>query len=444
MFKRDGKKIKDIQFNRNVALYFYGYTYDDIAEILNNKRVNVYSSLSKNKAIDEVTPKKSRVPYTFMPKEVQELLVDVKDKIQTVYLQHKTNKALNTETEDAQTEDAQTTNSEGLTYTLDTLDELEQETAHDIQESEPLQETGVNILHQDLGNRVNNFRAYVAEEEGLVDEKGQCVLCGGKGWVMQPSLQGLDKITCPSCLGRVVVDTSGQSSEEKQLILERLIPNQYYRDNPFDHEAFSSGVKLPLELRGRSFDMYRNFMDDVLVGLQMKQVPNKSYYIVAPDGYGKKWFAYEVIKVMVEMGMKTTGMLNTIELSDLINKRDFNKLDELLDTEIMMLNLSSMTKGKYAHVIQYLTDEADRRGVPLFIFARVEAYMLVYGDPSLAGLIYNQTDAYNYGLLQQVGITGREHKAAYEILSEESKASIGLTPTVKQELDSQRNRKYNR
>ena len=444
MFKRDGKKIKDIQFNRNVALYFYGYTYDDIAEILNNKRANVYSSLFKNKAIDEVTPKKSRVPYTFMPKEVQELLVDVKDKIQTVYLQHKTNKALNTETEDAQTEDAQTTNSEGLTYTLDTLDELEQETADDIQESEPLQETGVNILHQDLGNRVNNFRAYVAEEEGLVDEKGQCVLCGGKGWVMQPSLQGLDKITCPSCLGRVVVDTSGQSSEEKQLILERLIPNQYYRDNPFDHEAFSRGVKLPLELRGRSFDTYRNFMDDVLVGLQMKQVPNKSYYIVAPDGYGKKWFAYEVIKVMVEMGMKTTGMLNTIELSQAIDSRDYKKLDELLDTEIMMLNLSSMTKGKYAHVIQYLTDEADRRGVPLFIFARVEAYMLVYGDPSLAGLIFNQTDAHNYGLLQQVGITGREHKAAYEILSEESKASIGLTPTVKQELDSQRNRKYNR
>lgn len=443
MFKRDGKKIKDIQFNRNVALYFYGYTYEDIAEILNNKKVNVYSSLSKNKAIEEVTPKKSRVPYTFMPKEVQELLVDVKDKIQTVYLQHKTNKALNTETEDAQT-----TKSEGLTYTLDTLDELEQEPApapaQDIQESGPLQETGVNILHQDLGNRVNNFRAYVAEEEGLVDEKGQCVLCGGKGWVMQPSLQGLDKITCPSCLGRVVVDTSGQSSEEKQLILERLIPNQYYRDNPFDHEAFSSGVKLPLELRGRSFDMYRNFMDDVLVGLQMKQVPNKSYYIVAPDGYGKKWFAYEVIKVMVEMGMKTTGMLNTIELSEAIDARDYKKLDGLLDTEIMMLNLSSMTKGKYAHVIQYLTDEADRRGVPLFIFARVEAYMLVYGDPSLAGLIYNQTDAYNYGQLQQVGITGREHKAAYEILSKESKESIGLTPTVKQELDSQRNRKYNR
>lgn len=259
-------------------------------------------------------------------------------------------------------------------------------------------------------------------------ERGQvCSFCQAKGWVVEPSINGPKKIKCPVCLGASRKINAYTRDEAQVEVLERLIPNKKYRTTHFDHRKFSEEIDFPDVYRGRSFAQFQEFIDSVLVGLSEGNLPNKSYYIVAPDGFGKKWFAYEIIKLLVTNGFRSSGLLDVLDLHEAIDNRNAAKLREFMDTDIIMLNLTNVRAGYYTHVFQYLTEEADSKGIPVFVFSRVTAYQLIQGDHALSGLIRGQTSEYDYGELQEVGILGREYTLAEKHRKSTANQSIGYS-----------------
>lgn len=273
----------------------------------------------------------------------------------------------------------------------------------------------------------NYFTKQVEIARSTYERGTVCSFCQAKGWVVEPSINGPKKIKCPVCLGASRKINAYTRDEAQFEVLEQLIPNKKYRNTNFDHRKFSEEIDFPDMYRGRSFAQFQEFIDSVLVGLSEGNLPNKSYYIVAPDGFGKKWFAYEIIKLLVNNGFKSSGLLDVLDLHEAIDNRNASKLREFMDTDIIMLNLTNVRAGYYTHVFQYLTEEADSKGIPIFVFSRVTAYQLIQGDHALSGLIRGQTSEYDYGELQEVGILGREYSLAEKHRKSTANQSIGYS-----------------
>ena len=438
-----------------LTLYYLGYSYAQIAEITNNKRANVSSLIvrARTHSVDTETP----TPYSQFSKEDKATVKQHKRKLET-FEQEQLAGQENTE---LQSEDEQTIQPEDEpeevtplkqkvnTAQKDVRIELEDETVSEFIDevvTEGNQQLGGNESSEDSVNgqntgllsasdsfKVNHFNRQVARAESVYEPNTVCTLCNGKGWAMKPSAGGAMKITCPVCLGQSKKSSDFRVDEDHEELLYELIPNRKYRESHFDHQKFVEQIEFPLEYRGRSFDQYQVFIDDVLVGLSQGKLPTKSYYIVAPDGFGKKWFAYEVIKLCIKNGFKSTGLLDPIAVSAAIDNRDAYALNRMLDTDIIMLNITSMRQSYNAHIFQYLTEEADSRGIPLFIFSRVTALTIIKGDRSLSGMIRSHTQPYDYGELEEIGILGREHTLAEKHRKTTNNQSIGYSEQEQKE-----------
>lgn len=453
--KKDGK-IKDTKVNRILALTYYGYSTKDISEILEASPGHIYETTRKY-PVDQ--PLTRPVPLSmFKTKAEKELLKDYTRKINATYkrIQLEQQQEVTDTQEDSQTPEQVATNTGlggskplkqvesktkavtnvdvklitkgSLTFGDDEAEPVEDKVDERITKSQEL----VEEFHGDGEVRYKGYMDYLIAVDAELDEDGQCSLCSNKGWVMAPGETGIKKTICPVCLGNSTQKRVEKlDAYDKQQILEELIHNDIYRENNFDFEEFSKGILLPKELRGYTYDQYINFMNNVLNGLINRELPTKSYYIVAPDGYGKKWFAYEVIKLMVENNYKTTGLLDTVELSELLDSRKYTELKEKIDADIIMVTLTALNRGYYSHVIKYLTEYADSHGKALFVFSRVQAATLVAGDRGMAGVIFSHTGPHDYGRLMQVGLQGKEYTKAYQLLVDESNNSIGYDPNDK-------------
>lgn len=447
MYVKQNGKIKATKTNRILALAYYGYSSGDISTILGASSGHIYETLRKYPIDKRLT---RPVPITmFQTKAEKDLLQDYTEQISAAYKkhqgtaktgEHKSVEAPNQKVVVKETQSVKKATKKEMTesITMDTVTEdEEQPPSARVTKSQEL----VEEFHSDSFVRSKGYLHYLAEVDTELGEDGDCELCANKGWVMAPGPTGITKTTCPVCLGSSKIKKKKQLNEyDKRKQLNELIKNKTYLQGEFDFEKFLEGVLLPVELRGYSFNKYVEFMNDILNGLSNGILPTKSYYIVAPDGYGKKWFAYEVIKLLVEYNYKTTGLLNTVELSELLDSRSFAELNEKMDADIIMVSLTGLNKGYYSHVIKYLTEYADSQGKPLFVFSRVEAKSLVVHDGGMRGLIFNQTSPNEYGQLMQVGLQGQEFGKAYHMLVDASNESIGFKPS--DDAKYAKNKKY--
>lgn len=436
MYVKQNGKIKATKTNRILALAYYGYSSGDISTILGASSGHIYETLRKYPIDKRLT---RPVPITmFQTKAEKDLLQDYTEQISAAYKkhqgtaktgEHKDVEAPNQKVEVKETQTVKKATKKEMTESI-TMGTLTEDEEHPPSARVTKSQELVEEFHSDSFVRSKGYLHYLAEVDMELGEDGDCELCANKGWIMAPGSNGITKTTCPVCLGNSKIKKKKQLNEyDKRKQLNGLIKNKTYLRGEFDFEKFLEGVLLPVELRGYSFNKYVEFMNDILNGLSNGILPTKSYYIVAPDGYGKKWFAYEVIKLLVEYNYKTTGLLNTVELSELLDSRKYAELHEKMDADIIMVSLTGLNKGYYSHVIKYLTEYADSQGKPLFVFSRVEAKSLVVHDGGMRGLIFNQTPPNEYGQLMQVGLQGQEFGKAYRMLVDASNESIGFKPS---------------
>lgn len=276
---------------------------------------------------------------------------------------------------------------------------------------------------QQLGDKFELKQGYMKQLEAWVKEPDgdSCSVCAGQGWLLAPTTKGLKRITCIKCLGHKIKKAEASVVEEE---LKKWIPNKVFRDGNFDFETFENTILLPVNERRYSFAKYVDFMDKTLSSLQSNMLPKKSYYIVAPDNYGKKWFAYECMKVLVENSHEIGGLIDIADIKQALEVSDYNKAKEMLTGDVIFVTLSNMGAGYFSASVKYVLDHASKYGKPVFLFTRVQANTWVTSDKNAMGLVYNNTRDYDYDKLEQVGLTGSEFSLAYRWGVSESNNSI--------------------
>lgn len=265
---------------------------------------------------------------------------------------------------------------------------------------------------------------YMARLEVLLTEPDvgdTCSVCDNQGWLLAPTNKGLKRITCLKCLGHKVRKKEASFVSEE---IKKWIKNPMYRDNRFDFEKFNEGILLPVSERKYSFEKYVNFMNSIMDGLESDLLPRKSYYVVAPDNYGKKWFAYECMKLLVETGHEVGGLVDIADIKQAIEKEDYQKAKGYLVGDVIFVTLSNMGAGYFGYAVKYVLDYASKYGKPVFLFTRVQANTWVSSDKASMGIVYNHTKDYEFDKLEQVGLTGVEYSLAYNYMINESNTSI--------------------
>lgn len=299
--------------------------------------------------------------------------------------------------------------------------------------NEALKDTVVKLdnfnkkLKDGLSSIAENYelnKNYMARLEVLLTEPDvgdTCSVCDNQGWLLAPTNKGLKRITCLKCLGHKVRKKEASFVSEE---IKKWIKNPMYRDNRFDFEKFNEGILLPVSERKYSFEKYVNFMNSIMDGLESDLLPRKSYYVVAPDNYGKKWFAYECMKLLVETGHEVGGLVDIADIKQAIEKEDYQKAKGYLGGDVIFVTLSNMGAGYFGYAVKYVLDYASKYGKSVFLFTRVQANTWVSSDKASMGIVYNHTRDYEFDKLEQVGLTGVEYSLAYNYMINESNTSI--------------------
>lgn len=458
-------KIKNTKTNIYLAFLNNGLTYQDIEDITGAKQVNIYSLVRKS--IDDIKAQgnKSITPWEKLTQDEQEILKPYQDQYLTYETQRQPRKQIKTKV----TPKKEYTNQQNLQTNKkqkpkeqkpkeqkvkkqkpkeqkpketskkeQTTNETKPAFADMIKENKEFKEKFQGEIKQEKVRHVLKDLSRIEPTSADVrynryDNEGICKACGGRGWLINKNRK---KLTCTHCYGEGKQRGLKVLNADKQELMRELIPNRHYRENAFDAKGLDENVPLLEHQKKASYGRYMTFLQDTLYDLDLGILPNQSYYIGAPEGFGKKHFYYEVIKKLIEQGFKTTGIIDINEIMD--NYEDTNgrsKVKEILSADLLLIKLTHMRGDyKHAHVIQYLLDYAGDEGVPIFMFFNYPSNVFlsygmrfrrnmpetsivgVHGDKiahqNLVGIVTHRSRPYNYGQLLEVSISGQEYQQA--------------------------------
>ena len=451
-------KISINKANMSRCLYKYGYEKKDIKVLVG------YASLGAlDAALKDWEKERELTSPVYFDKKEQEIIEKIKKKVLAFYKEESTktvDKSVKASVLEGTENKKPTANKKYKSLTI-----RKEELAKEVEElqakkegkipnkiKEPIKAVELPIKTKEIEKEVNNYEKknveikpqssgkvisldqiasnyqldpkYMARLEVLLtepDDDDTCSVCEGQGWLLAPTNKGLKRITCLKCLGHKVRKKEASFVSEE---IKKWIKNPMYRDNRFDFEKFNNDILLPVSERKYSFEGYVNFMKSVMDGLESDLLPRKSYYVVAPDNYGKKWFAYECMKLLVETGHEVGGLVDIADIKQAIEKEDYQKAKGYLGGDVIFVTLSNMGAGYFGYAVKYVLDYASKYGKPVFLFTRVQANTWVSSDKAAMGIVYKYTRDYEYDKLEQVGLTGVEYSLAYHYVVNESNTSI--------------------
>ena len=109
-------------------------------------------------------------------------------------------------------------------------------------------------------------------------------------------------------------------AERDQAVRERIVP-QSYRDATFNIEKIKENIRAQYKLNKMykvyKFNDYANVCNNILCTIRMKQLPDMSYIIGAPNGFGKTSFVTECLMTLRAHGYKVAPYISLWELAQI-------------------------------------------------------------------------------------------------------------------------------
>lgn len=167
----------------------------------------------------------------------------------------------------------------------------------------------------------------------------------------------------------------GEETEREvtEAMLKPYIFNPYFRVTEFDTKILNKELPLSRKNRDVAVDVYMEFMDDYLNRIKHGRIPNKSYFLAAPDGYGKKLFAYQVIKECIAHRLEPTPIIPSHDLYSLLDKKDYTTFYEhFKGVDLAIITFGGAPTKTDAVVVQTALEHCERFGIPLMILSRFE------------------------------------------------------------------------
>lgn len=178
--------------------------------------------------------------------------------------------------------------------------------------------------------------------------------------VKKKKVRELDKL--------VGTEESIDISESK---IREYIDSDYYVEEEFDKKKLNKELPLPRKDRDVSVDVYIDFMGDYINRLQHGRKPYKSYFLAAPDGFGKKHFVYQAIKEALRHGLEPTRLLDSHRLYEFLDNKDYSKFYEhFTDKDLAFITLGGAPSNTGLIVIKSALEYCERIGVPLLVISR--------------------------------------------------------------------------
>lgn len=238
----------------------------------------------------------------------------------------------------------------------------------------------------------------------MVKADKDCKDCGGKGFIMYKDSGMMKRKPCECKILRNFKDKI-EPEYIDPLILKEKIPNPRYRED-FDEEELEETIDIPDKLWDIQVEMYIEFLDTYIRTVRMGKKPEKSYFVVAPSGSGKKYFVYNAIKSALQGGLTTTSLIDTHDVYDLMGNKKFGELKSMLMADVAFLTLGGSPVRPDMIALRAVLDICDRYGIPLVVISRFSGGYLKKLDSLIAQDVgVFSTKKWEYGRLEQVGFS---------------------------------------
>lgn len=111
------------------------------------------------------------------------------------------------------------------------------------------------------------------------------------------------------------------NADRDQAVYERVVPAAY-RDACFDEDKIKNNIKAQYQKTGGLYKVYRfndytDICKQILSTIRMKRLPERSYIIGAPNGFGKTSFVNECLITLRRQGYKVAPYISLWELAQL-------------------------------------------------------------------------------------------------------------------------------
>lgn len=111
------------------------------------------------------------------------------------------------------------------------------------------------------------------------------------------------------------------AKDRDQAVYEKIIP-QGYKDAYFDIDKIKRNIRAQYIKTGKlykvyKFDEYANVCQEILSTIRMGMLPQRSYLIGAPNGFGKSSFVNECLITLRKRGYRTAPYISLWELAQI-------------------------------------------------------------------------------------------------------------------------------
>lgn len=111
------------------------------------------------------------------------------------------------------------------------------------------------------------------------------------------------------------------NADRDQAVYEKIVPSAY-RDACFDENKIKNNIRLQYQKSGGLYKVYRfkeytEICNTILSSIRMKRLPDRSYLIGAPNGFGKSSFVNECLITLRRQGYRVAPYISLWELAQL-------------------------------------------------------------------------------------------------------------------------------
>lgn len=177
--------------------------------------------------------------------------------------------------------------------------------------------------------------------------------------------------------------------------LVELIPNFKFRSFDFDKETlkFECLTKIYDDLP--KFEAYADALENLIYQATDGKLPKNNYLISAPNGFGKKYAIYNMIRCFHKFGYKPTGILSLRDLT-----QEGVDLKALFDNDIIYIYIDTLdVQPDFYH---YLLNMSDTTATPIMFISRFGVTEIIKESEDFENIFDDNAEDYDFSYIKTI------------------------------------------
>lgn len=205
---------------------------------------------------------------------------------------------------------------------------------------------------------------------------GKCEQCGGSGVYLVGKGTNLLATVCGCKANK---DLLAEARELTDAWMKEHIPNVWYQREDFNVEALKEAHNEATK-NSPSFLAYTIKLNAILRAINLSRTPNHSYFISAPKGFGKKYFAYTLMREMYKKGLNVSPLHPLWKMRDVwVSSKRTTEIASMLEgVDVLFFTASKMLVAEDLYFLDWVLYECELRGVTVIVLSRFSREKFVH------------------------------------------------------------------